>query len=356
MTSDYYTYLGYFFKGIDDSKYTTTEAMINERTGDHKFYNNEVFNRSVEELAEMTGYSDLLSSWEYTDEERYVVGNPVAKNGPYQVVRNGSEIKIKLYTKINALKKEYSDDPNVKKIKPYENEERGWLDRSVDYREYTFYDFIIAGIQKWEGVYENKYIVTKDNWWEAGTRIYYDYFGLDGAVNVKTEVCSPTEEHPVGNRVYIFDNRAQAVSETLYDEYSDNKFDITDDENWPIVRGEIFTYHWSILNIGTVVLFTKLIRKNTEYSSSYDSKKFVNMIAHEFGHVFGLGDAYEDDNVPGKVGAEISDEISSENMMRVNKEVQSNDIEMILLAWEINKRQYYFNWDTKKKSAVIRLS
>lgn len=80
------------------------------------------------------------------------------------------------------------------------------------------------------------------------------------------------------------------------------------------------------------------------------------MIAHEFGHVFGLGDAYEDDNVPGKVGAEISDEISSENMMRENKEVQSNDIEMILLAWEINKRQYYFNWDTKKKSAVIRLS
>ena len=280
ITSRYYAYLDRFFDCEENSKYKSEEPIIDEETGLQRFYNDEVYNRSVESLARMAGYLDLVSSWEQTEDCRIVVVNNAAKNGPYQLVRREREVKMKLYTKINAFNKEDNEDPNVRIIKPYEKEEKeekkGWFglkeneSTGEDYRNYTFYDFIMAGIHKWEGVYENQYQKYREAWWNNAVTICYDDFGLDGAVSVKIEVCSPTEEHPKGTRVYVFDNREKLIDEKkVYAEGDDEMFEIVKSDNWPCVRGsqEDGRYIWSILNVGTVMLFTR--QKSDEKKHDY---------------------------------------------------------------------------------------
>lgn len=82
------------------------------------------------------------------------------------------------------------------------------------------------------------------------------------------------------------------------------------------------------------------------------------MIAHEFGHVWGLKDAYNKPDIPGWHEAKKTKEVSKDNMMRSNKEVQPNDIEMILEAWKYNRKQYYGDYyhedGVERKSKVIQ--
>ena len=100
ITSPYYAYLDRFFDCEENCKYKSEEPIIDEETGLQRFYYDEVYNRSVESLARMAGYLDLVSSWEQTEDCRIVVVNNAAKNGPYQLVRRGREVNIRLYTRI----------------------------------------------------------------------------------------------------------------------------------------------------------------------------------------------------------------------------------------------------------------
>ncbi len=364
VTSNYGIYLNTVFG--EDSIYRRSEPVIDEETGERRYYVDELYNRSVESLANMIGCLDILSSWEKTDDCKIIVFNSKAKDGPYQLVRRGREVKMRLYMKINAYEKWSNEDPNVRSVKPYENEEKeeekkGWFgkrkDESTgeDYRNYTFYDFIMAGIHKWEGLYENQYQTYKEHWWEDGIRLCYDDFGLDGAVNVKIEVCSPTEEHPKGTRVYVFDNREKLIDEKkVYDEGADKMFDIVKSDNWPMVWNED---KWSILNVGTVLLFTRQKSDEKKHDYSYKSSRFLAMISHEFGHVWGLRDAYFRKNVPGWREAKETKEVSKDNMMRTDGEIQPNDIEMILMAWKYNQSQRYADFYGSKfesKSEAIK--
>lgn len=79
-------------------------------------------------------------------------------------------------------------------------------------------------------------------------------------------------------------------------------------------------------------------------------------MAHEFGHVLGLGDAYTNG------GAPVNDEIKGGgwlvgDIMRSNGPVRSNNIEMVLEAFKMNKYQMFPNEATSPNdvSKVIRL-
>ena len=213
----------------------------------------------------------------------------------------------------------------MKDIKPFENEEEGkegWFGSKKettgeDYRNYTFYELLIAGIQKWEGVYENQYQKYREPWWNDATTICYDDFGLDGAVSVKIEVCVPTGEHPKGNKVYMFDNREKLIEKTIFDEGTDQNFKIEESYNWSMV---VHFEYWSIVNVGTVLLFTRLKSDERKYDRSYKSSRFLSMISHEFGHVWGLKDAYDKPDKPGWHEAKKTKEVSRNNMMRSDQE------------------------------------
>ena len=362
ITSRYYAYLDRFFDCEENCKYKSEEPIIDEETGLQRFYYDEVYNRSVESLARMAGYLDLVSSWEQTEDCRIVVVNNAAKNGPYQLVRRGREVNIRLYTRIYAYNGN-RESLKVKDIKPFENEEEGkegWFGSKKeaageDYRNYTFYELLIAGIQKWEGVYENQYQKYREPWWNDATTICYDDFGLDGAVSVKIEVCVPTGEHPKGNRVYMFDNREGLINMDVYDDYSGERFSIEESYNWSLH----WSYdRWSILNVGTVLLFTRLKSDKRKYDRSYKSSGFLSMISHEFGHVWGLHDAYDKPDKMGWNEAAETKEVSKDNIMRSNKRVQPNDIEMILEAWKYSKSQryadFYYKLEIIPKSQAVK--
>ena len=88
----------------------------------------------------------------------------------------------------------------------------------------------------------------------------------------------------------------------------------------------------------------------------------MHTIAHEFGHVFGLGDAYDRTHEKGyrafkyMVGAKITDEIPPNSIMISNKLIMPNDIEMIIEAWKTGQRQQYYDAARigYEKSKVIR--
>lgn len=366
VKKNYNQFLDDFFTDVDNSLYSI-EITVNKVTGEHRKYVDKLYNLSVEKLAQETGYTEMLSSWEQSDTVRIVVCNPLAQNAPYQLVRKGRNINVKLYAKINAYKKDDSEDPNVRTVKPFENEKKGWFDSEEDEvrRNYTFYDFIIAGLQKWEGVYENHsktikyYDNPKGKWYTKKNKymkINYDNFGLDGAVEVKIELVSPTDLHPKGTRIYIFDNRQEAISKTVYDEYNDKDLVISNNYNWSCITdytGKGFT--WSVLNVGTMLLFIKLISEKKKYESTHKSKDFVGTVGHEFGHIWGIHDAYKKEDVDGWSGAKVTEEIEKNNIMKNNGVVQSNDIEMMLQASMENQTQYHFYSIYGKKSSVIRL-
>ncbi len=384
-----------FFTGVDDSMYRDQRL---DEFGNNIFYSDELRFSTMEDLVKKTGYSDFLSVWDHKEYVRVVVCNTAAKEGPYQLVRNGKDVKIKLYSKILAYQcggdeesntetekqKEINEklsETNIPKVVkpeeikpeeiiPYKEEKRGWFNRKPDYRGYSFYDFIMGGIGLWEGIYENKSTtvyskITGSKWYHTRLKpniVCYDYFGIDGAVNVQIEVVSPTILHPWSNRIYIVDNRKEAFAmegmEDRYkdehsDESDDNLFDIDRSENWPSVLR--VQERWSIVNIGAMRLFTRGIKEEKNYKYIYNSDRFLHMIAHEFGHVLGLKDAYKRTDLSGWREAKETEEVNYKNMMRSDGEVQSNDIEMILEAWQNNQMQYYASSQYGTKSAVIRL-
>lgn len=69
------------------------------------------------------------------------------------------------------------------------------------------------------------------------------------------------------------------------------------------------------------------------------------------GHVFGLADGYSE----GKRNTGVfGDDVPMGDMMRDNRDVTPNEIEMLLLAWQENDMQYFVDEYGHEKSKVIR--
>ena len=102
---------------------------------------------------------------------------------------------------------------------------------------------------------------------------------------------------------------------------------------------------WSRAENSIMHLFLTREDGNTPHTST--PEEFKNIVAHEFGHMLGLGDIYSDTYWEEKV----SSEVPANDLMRIidyyeerpddSARVTSNDIEMIIEAWRTGNWQYY---------------
>jgi hypothetical protein len=116
---------------------------------------------------------------------------------------------------------------------------------------------------------------------------------------------------------------------------------------------------WSVSNPGKITIY-----KAYNDDPDYTYNQYGGVAAHEFGHILGIGDAYgyppgatpelmaKYDNRPEAPLSPL--EVPSGDIMRSNRFVTANDIEMVWEAWKTNKWQYFVDYYNYKKSSVIR--
>lgn len=107
---------------------------------------------------------------------------------------------------------------------------------------------------------------------------------------------------------------------------------------------------WRINNVGDIVIYLN-------HTSSL--KNFINIAAHEFGHVLGINDAYQKGVASNPTA---TSEVPDKDIMRsityatfYDPIVTPNDIEMAWEAWKKNSMQNFVGvWLLQEKSEVVR--
>lgn len=112
---------------------------------------------------------------------------------------------------------------------------------------------------------------------------------------------------------------------------------------------------WGI-DIGTITMY-----KAAGNNESYGKEAYVHTVAHEFGHVLGLNDAYLKNDTGQNLLSNIevvtnrNEFYKDSTIMDTNGKVYVNDIEMLLEAFATKQWQSYINRTNNSVSQVIRL-
>jgi len=183
-------------------------------------------------------------------------------------------------------------------LKPYKSK-KGVVDESK-----TFMDVAVNGIKRnWNNSYELDWVKNQE-------------------IPVKVKIIRK-DKHPYEKGQRFVKIRRTNISGTSFVMSQPYRW------AWGLIKNrgmlESFTLNWSVTNPGTINLNRYIYMPNYEQAA-----------AHEFGHVLGLGDAYD---AHYRFGYEAPN--TKQFIMNQNKKVQPQEITMVLRAHQTNRMQYF---------------
>jgi len=290
--------------------------------GDQKLYFETINDECViglRKLTDATGYSDTLSWW-YESGNIVVTINPAMKGAPVQVIRKGNQITITAYV-------EFIGDWN---------QEADFLGRKFSYAQLA-----VMGIKNnWSGYYEGS---------------EYDLFGDYEKVHVNVNINAEYIEN--GELGFGTSRRGQRYLPIYICTSKDDG-----EEHRAHTEGNASYEKWNVRNKNNKMFLHNHIYCSTDegvVDYYYSSSNFMQVAAHEFGHILGLGDAYKTEHQSEAADTyEIPfNEPWKGDMMRNDGYVTPNDIEMMLEAWKMNAWQAFVSDDPSRfgTSPVIHL-
>lgn len=255
------------------------------------------YTQCINELAEKTGTSDLISTWTADNGGIINVYNPGMKDNGVIVRRIDNHVYVDV--KYNIWRRDYNQVDGMALETILEN-----------------------GMAKWAS--NGKLYYNDKNIEQMG-----DYSGIE--VNVS----------------YTFAEEENAV---LFNFHEDKVGSARAKTVYADEPGGEYNNEWKINKHRKVDLY------NYEIGNSYNveplkSDSMILLVAHEFGHVLGLSDAYARPEFNLEQAPLGGYEVPDDDIMRDprkpgsqarNGKVTPNDIEMMLLAFMRNEQQYYY--------------
>ena len=248
---------------------------------------------SSREMAKLMDMEKLLySKWEY-ENILHIMLNTDMFNGPYMLKRTGGNIDITFYA-------EYIINNNKEHIfVPFSGTGINIMG--------SYTTAIKEGFKKWNVTNPAK---------SAG-----EVKGLgDYTIAFKVDIPEINREKKRTSKVTLINT---------YDPNS-NKKQISNVET----RG------WKINNIGTLTMYSFF--EDDQSQNLYSKNQYTFVAAHEFGHLLGIGDAYEE-NSDGTYKIRQTGEVPIDDIMRGGNNITYNNIEMVFLAALKNQKQEFYD-------------
>lgn len=299
-------------------------------------------------MAEVAGVEDTISWWndDYKKNTFNVLVRPEMKYSSKKVTREGNTIKINSYIKFKGDADDiFPNQVGDNQLTYGEVAAKGIVNNwNKNYTNNGWYDFNGNNI---------KVITTLHSKNPPKNTVLNNIFGEK--YSTKNQYVS--FEKLSSNQKYFVINIDNTILNKKYDKDEDyvKEHNINDSATLQIPHA-VKWGDWSVDSTSEVNMY-RAYNTNEDYTQF----EYGQTLAHEFGHVLGLDDAYgniddggirpdADDNI--EVG--IDDEFYTGNMMRENGSAIPNDVEMVWEAFRTNKWQYYKSYNNYTKSKVIR--